>query len=95
MRVISKRAIREFVKIHPDAVAPLEHCYRVAQRATWGNLAEARQHFPHADPVGRFTVFDIGGNKYRLVTTIKYQWQVVYIRAILTHGDYDQGGWTA
>jgi len=47
--------------------------------------------FPHADTVGLFTVFNFDGNQYRLVFVIRYRWQVVYIRDILTHAEYDQG----
>ena len=54
---------------------------------------EARNDFPHADPVDEFTVFNIGGNKYRLVTAINYQYQMVYIRHILTHAEYSRGKW--
>ena len=69
------------------------HWYRVAKRAGWKNITEFRLDFPHADPVGIFTVFNIGGNKYRLITVIKYRWQVVYIRAILTHEAYNREKW--
>jgi mRNA interferase HigB len=50
-------------------------------------------NFPHADAVGIFTVFNIAGNKYRLITMIRYLWQVVYIRAILTHEEHGREKW--
>ena len=65
----------------------------MAKRATWGNITEVRRDFQHADAVGNFTVFNIRGNKYRLIAVIKYRWQVVYIRAILTHKEYSRGKW--
>ncbi len=65
----------------------------VAKHAAWQNLAETRQDFPHADPVDRRTVFNIGGNKYRMITRINYQRQIVYILYILTHAEYDKGDW--
>jgi mRNA interferase HigB len=52
-----------------------------------------RQTFPHADAVGRLTVFDIGGGKYRLIARVNYRTQRVFIRAVLTHAEYDRGGW--
>jgi mRNA interferase HigB len=85
VRVISRRAIQEFVSVHAEALEPLDHWYRVARRAAWRSLVEVRLDFPHADGVGKYTVFNIAGNKVRLIVTIKYQWQVVYIRHILTH----------
>lgn len=92
MRIISRRAIREFVRIHPDALEPLDHWYRVSRRAACGNLVGIRRDFPHTDAVGKHTVFNIGG-KYRLIVTIKYQWLVIYVRHILTHAEYDKGAW--
>ena len=91
MRVMSKRKIREFARVHAGSFEPLEYWYRIARKAAWSNLAEVRSDLPHADVVGRFTVFNIGGNKYRMITTIKYRWKVVYLRHILTHADYEKG----
>jgi mRNA interferase HigB len=81
------------VKKHADALEPLMHWYRVTKRARWQNLADVREDFAHADVVGEYTVFNIGGNKYRLIATMKYRYQMVYIRQILTHIDYDKGKW--
>jgi mRNA interferase HigB len=76
-----------------NALEPLLHWYHVAKRAHWTSLAEVRKDFRHADVVGVFTVFNIAGNKYRLIATIKYRWRVVYIRNILTHVEYDKEKW--
>ena len=93
MRVFSRRAIREFVRAHPDAFEPLDRWYRTSRKAEWKTLAEVRTDFGHADVVGKFTVFNMGGNKYRLITTIKYQWHTIYIRHIFTHSEYEKGAW--
>ena len=93
MRIISKAAINEFSKTHKDAVESLLHWYGVTKRAAWRHLVDVRADFPHADAVDIFTVFNIGGNKYRLVSVIKYRWRIVYIRHILTHAEYDEGKW--
>ena len=95
MRIISRAAIAEFTarSDRKDALEALLHWYAVARRAKWRHLADVRRDFPHADAVGMFTVFNIGGNKYRLAAAIKYRWQIVYIRNILTHVEYDGGGW--
>lgn len=65
----------------------------ITKRATWRRLADVRGDFSHADAVDAFTVFNISGNRYRLVSVIKYRWQIVYIRHILTHAEYDRGKW--
>jgi mRNA interferase HigB len=80
---------------HPAALEPLMYWYRIAKRARWQSLAAVREDFRHADAVGPLTVFNIGGNKYRLVAAIKYRWQVIYIRHVLTHAEYNQEKWKA
>lgn len=90
MHVISKKKLREFWEEHPRAQAPLEAWYQVARHAGWKSFADARKTFNTADQVGKFTVFDIGGNKYRLVVTMRYDLQRVYIRHVLTHSEYDR-----
>ncbi|MGA9623959.1 MAG: type II toxin-antitoxin system HigB family toxin [Bryobacteraceae bacterium] len=71
----------------------LLHWYGVTKRAAWRHLVDVRADFPHADAVDIFTVFNISGNKYRLVSAIKYRWRIVYIRHILMHAEYDEGKW--
>ena len=93
MRIISKTAVTEFSKTHKDAVESLLHWHGVTKRAAWKQLVDVRADFPHADAVDIFTVFNISGNKYRLVSAIKYRWRIVYIRHILTHTEYDEGKW--
>jgi len=93
LHVISHKALREFAIKHPDAAAPLEDWYKIAVAARWQNLNEVRATFPHADLVGECTVFNIGGNKYRLVTIIIYAVKRVYIRFVMTHAEYDRGRW--
>lgn len=93
MRIISKAAINEFSKMHRAALESLLHWHSITKRVVWRHLADVRADFPHADAVGAFTVFNSSGNKYRLVSAIKYRWQIVYIRHILTHAEYDKGRW--
>jgi mRNA interferase HigB len=70
MRIISKRTLREFWEKHSTAKVPLMLWYENISKQNFDNLVELRQIFPHADSVGNFTVFNIGGNKYRLITYI-------------------------
>jgi mRNA interferase HigB len=69
------------------------HWYHVTKRAYWRTLLDVREDFRHADVAGAYTVFNIAGNKYRLIAVIKYPWQVVYIRHVLTHREYDKEKW--
>jgi mRNA interferase HigB len=92
VRVISRKAIREFVAKHPDAAAPLDNWHRITRGAQWRNFAEVRQDFRSADVVGRRTIFNIHGNDYRLVARVNYKWQRVYILKIMTHAAYTKEG---
>ncbi len=78
---------------HADAQAPLTAWRRGVAEANWECFADLRAVYPHADQVGRFTVFNIGGNKYRLIAVIHYNRRKVYIRHILSHAEYDLGKW--
>jgi mRNA interferase HigB len=97
MRVISLRPLREFWKKYPDAERPLRHAYRDALDAEWRSLQEIRQMYPHADGIAwkseTLTVFNIGGNRYRLIVRIRYDFQLINVRAVLTHREYDSGTW--
>lgn len=83
----------EFWEQHPDAKASLESWYAVVRRATWKTPAEMKAVYHNADLVGRRTVFNIAGNKYRLIARVNYHTQRVFVLHILTHSQYDQGDW--
>ena len=93
MNVISFKRIRSFTSLHRDAASSLTAWYTVVKKARWQNLAELKQVYPSADLVGRYTVFNIKGNKYRLVSRIVYRSKTVFIVAIMTHQQYDRGTW--
>lgn len=93
MHVISQKRIREFVAIHRDSRSPLSAWFKIVKKASWQNFAELRQVYPSADLVGRYTVFNIAGNKYRLVARVVYRSQTLFIVAIMTHKEYDLGKW--
>ena len=93
MHVISKKKLREFWQEHPRAQAPLEQWYQVVRNAVWESFADVRQTFNSADQVDRFTVFNIGGNKYRLIAVIHFNRGKLYVRHVLTHTEYDEGKW--
>lgn len=93
MHVISKRALVTFWSVHRDAEAPLRAWLTVCDRTNFDNVSHLRRSLPGVDKVGKFTVFDIGGNKYRLVAVIHYNRRKIYIRHVLTHEEYDLGHW--
>ena len=93
MHVISQKKLREFWQKWPEAETPLRAWLRVAEHATWEKLADVREVYPSADQVGRCVVFNIGGNKYRLIVVIHYNRAKVYVRHVLTHQEYDRGAW--
>ncbi|TVP59541.1 MAG: type II toxin-antitoxin system HigB family toxin [Nodularia sp. (in: Bacteria)] len=93
MRVISRKKLLEFGVIHADAEIPLDVWYRVAKSADWQNMIEVRKTRPDADFVDGYTVFDIKGNDYRLITEINYKTQIILIRKVLTHSEYSKNKW--
>lgn len=93
VRLVSARRIREFEDLHSDAAGPLAHWANVVKASSWQNPAQLRAAFGAVDFVGELTVFDIAGNKYRLIAYIHYRQQIVYIKHILTHKEYDKGAW--
>ena len=100
MRVIKRLPLLEFGALHPQAVAPLDDGYRLAESAVWRNFAELRRSFGQTDVAkvrsgNTVCVFDIGGNKFRLIAKVSYEKGKVYVLRILTHKEYDTDKWKA
>ena len=93
MHVIAKLVLLAFWRRHPDAVGPLRAWHSLVNKTDFTDLQDVRRVFASADKVEGLTVFDIGGNKFRLITSIHYNRRKVYIRAVLTHAEYDRGNW--
>ncbi len=93
MHVISRKALRQFWEQHPDSQTALARWSKVMQVMDFHNFGELRAVFPSADKVGDWIVFNIGGNKYRLIASIHFNRGKVYIRHVLTHQEYDRGNW--
>jgi mRNA interferase HigB len=93
MRIIKRGALVQFWEQHPDARASLESWYAVVRKANWKTPAELKQVYHSADLVGCRTVFNIAGNKYRLIARVNYQSQRVFVLYLLTHAEYDKGAW--
>jgi len=90
MRIISRRILREFWEKHPDATTPLQTWFHDVERATWNSPTDIKENYRNASIVANNrVVFNIKGNRYRLVVVVIYQHGVVYIRFVGTHEDYD------
>ena len=93
MHVISRKKLKQFAERYPAAESPLNAWNKTVRQATWRNFADVRAVFPSADQVGKFTVFDIGGNKFRFMAVIHFNRGKVFVRQVLTHQEYDRGQW--
>ncbi len=91
MRVIAKRTLREFWELHADAEQPLKAWYDEARKAQWLQPSDIKARYRSASFVANNrTVFNIGGNKYRLVIAIDYLRQTLFVKFIGTHAEYDK-----
>lgn len=91
MRVITRGTLREFWEKHPDSEEALQAWYGDAERAQWETPADIRTVYQSASFLAsNRVVFNIRGNRYRLVTQIHYNTQIVYIRFVGTHAEYDR-----
>jgi mRNA interferase HigB len=93
MHVISRKALRDFWQRFPDSEAPLRRWHKIVSTKDFAGFAELREAFPSADRVDDLTVFNIGGNKFRLVASIHFNRRKIYVRHVLTHAEYDGGNW--
>jgi len=92
MRIIAYKTLREHWEKpgRADSREPLVQWHAIVEKADWSGPADLKDQFRSASFVGDRVVFNIAGNKYRLVVVAKYRWRMVYIRFIGTHGEYDE-----
>lgn len=93
MHVITRKRLNDFAEAHPESGSALQRWYHLLTSRNFDSFAELREIFPEADQVGRLTVFNVGGNKVRLIAAIHYIRRKVYIRAVLTHEEYGKSKW--
>lgn len=93
MHVITRKRLNEFTEKYPETETALARWYKNIKKNDFSSFVELRKMFPSADQVSKLTVFNIGGNKVRLIAAIHYNRNKVYIRAVLTHKEYNQGKW--
>lgn len=93
MWVVSLKRLREFWAILPLAEVPLRGWFTQTSAAIWRNFGDLRGTFPSADSVGNCTVFNIAGNKYRLIARVFHTSHKVYVLRVMTHAEYDLKDW--
>src|SRR4051794_19578736 len=100
MRVTSRKALVKFWEKWPAAKHPLAEWHRISKRSQWRNFAEVKAVFGQTDQAKvtsghTVAIFDIGGNKFRLIAAIHYNTQRVFVLRVLTHKEYDTNAWKA
>lgn len=93
MHVITHSRIVEAQARHPECASALDYWYRLMKRGRFNSFAELKAVFGSVDKVAQFYVFDIGGNKLRLIAAIHFNASRVFIRHVLTHKEYDRNAW--
>src|SRR5687767_5871632 len=99
MEILNEKVIARFMWKHPDAVSWLENWVEITRRATWRTIQDLKSAFPAVDggvkvrSGGNVTVFDVSGNKYRMIVAIKYERQLVKVFELLTHSEYSKNLW--
>lgn len=90
MRVIARRALKEFWESHREARSALESWYKEVRAADWRSPSDVKRKFPSASILeGNRIVFNIKGNRFRLIVRVNYELQIMYIRFIGKHSEYD------
>src|SRR5947207_8724231 len=99
MRLVNEKLIQRFRRKHPDSTSWLDNWLEAAREADWGTIHEVKAVYPAVDggvkvsSGGTVTVFDVSGNKYRMIVTIIYEAQLVIILELLTHSEYSKNLW--
>ena len=90
MHIISLKMLRDFWKKHPEAEQPLRNWHTVAEQSRFTDLADLKRSFGGADYVSPYTVFDVGGNNFRVVVIVRYRESKMFVRWVMTHREYDK-----
>jgi mRNA interferase HigB len=93
VHINSRKALIRFWEKYPDSKTALSRWFKVVKSTEFHSFNELRTVFPTVGKVQDWTVFNIGGKKYRLITSIHFNRGKVYIRHVLTHSEYDRGDW--
>ena len=92
MRVISNKRLVDFAALHPEAATALKVWRKCVESNAIAHFADLKSLFRSVDRVGKFCVFDICGNRFRLIAAVHFDRQLLFVRHVLTHTEYDR--WT-
>ncbi len=93
MHIITKKRIIEAKQKYPNCASALDGWFKVAENNAFTSFTDLKKIFNSVDKVKNLFVFDVGGNKLRLIASIHFNRKKIYIRHILTHKEYDEGKW--
>lgn len=93
MEIVRQDRLIEFAQRHPNTRPSLTRWYYLVSERSFSSFAELRSVFPHVSRVRNLTIFNIAGNNVRLIVSMRYDEQRIYIRYVLTHAEYDKGKW--
>jgi mRNA interferase HigB len=93
MHLISAGKLKEAASAYSDAVEIVKNFAKKVELSSWENLIEIQTDYRNAEAVGNFTVFNIKGNRYRLILSIDYEAQIAYFKYFLTHAEYSKDDW--
>jgi mRNA interferase HigB len=97
VHVVTRKTLKDAARKHSGSGTGLETWFQIAKRANWKSLEDVRKTYPKADGVvvGKitYTGFDIGGNKFRLLVKIEYEYRKIFVKHVLSHAEYGKGEW--
>jgi mRNA interferase HigB len=93
MNVIGQKKLQDFWQSYPPAKSPLQEWCQTVASVKWEKFADVRKTYASVDRLRRCYIFNVGGNKYRLITAIDFPAERVYVRSVLTHAEYDRNKW--
>lgn len=93
MHIITQKRVWEAKRKHPESANALDGWYRIIKKNQFDNFSELKKSFNSVDKVGNTYIFNVGGNKLRIIANIHFTPQKIYIRQVLTHAEYDKNSW--
>jgi mRNA interferase HigB len=93
MHIITQKRINDAKLAYPDTASALDHWYKTMRAGRYRDFADLRSTFGSVDKAGKLFVFDIGGNKLRLIAAIHFNSGKVFIRYLFTHAEYGRDSW--
>lgn len=93
MKVLGTEVLDKAKRTHRDLTSSVATWLTIVRDAKWGSLNEVRQTWRNTDCVKGKTVFNVKGNKHRLIAIVNYASQTIVVKALITHAEYSEGGW--